>query len=70
MKELKAREVMTGDPTTLKRKDKLGLADDIMRLGRVRHLSVLDDDDQTLVGIVTQRDLTGAIGYRSRRGRT
>jgi len=68
MKELKVREVMTADPTALKRNDKLTLADDIMRLGRVRHLPVLDDDDQTLVGIVTQRDLfrdalAQALGY-------
>jgi CBS domain-containing membrane protein len=68
MKELKVRDVMTADPTTLKRNDKLTLADDIMRLGRVRHLPVVDDDDQTVVGIVTQRDLfrdalAQALGY-------
>jgi CBS domain-containing membrane protein len=68
MKELKVRDVMTADPTTLKRNDKLTLADDIMRLGRVRHLPVLDDDGQLLVGIVTQRDLfrdalAQALGY-------
>jgi CBS domain-containing membrane protein len=68
MKELKVRDVMTADPTTLKRNDKLTLADDIMRLGRVRHLPVVDDNDQTLVGIVTQRDLfrdalAQALGY-------
>jgi CBS domain-containing membrane protein len=68
MKDLKVRDVMTSDPTTLKRNDKLTLADDIMRLGRVRHLPVLDDDNQTLVGLVTQRDLfrdalAQALGY-------
>jgi CBS domain-containing membrane protein len=68
MKELKVRDVMAGDPTTLKRNDKLTLADDIMRLGRVRHLPVLDDDGQSLAGIVTQRDLfrdalAQALGY-------
>jgi CBS domain-containing membrane protein len=68
MKGLRVRDVMTADPTTLKRNDKLTLADDIMRLGRVRHLPVVDDDDQTLVGIVTQRDLfrdalAQALGY-------
>ena len=68
MKDLKVRDLMTSDPTTLKRNDKLTLADDIMRLGRVRHLPVLDDDNQTLVGIVTQRDLfrdalAQALGY-------
>ena len=68
MKNLKVRDVMSADPTTLKRNDKLTLADDIMRLGRVRHLPVLDDDGQALVGIVSQRDLfrdalAHALGY-------
>jgi len=68
MKELKVSDVMTGDPTTLKRNDKLTLADDIMRLGRVRHLPVLDDDGERLVGLVSQRDLfrdalAQALGY-------
>lgn len=68
MNQLKVRDLMTADPTTLKRNDKLTLAEDIMRLGRVRHLPVLDDDGKTLVGIVTQRDLfrdalAQALGY-------
>ena len=68
MKDMKVRDVMSADPTTLKRNDKLTLADDIMRLGRVRHLPVLDDDGQTLAGIVSQRDLfrdalAHALGY-------
>ena len=68
MKPLKVRDVMTADPTTLKSNDKLTLADDIMRLGRIRHLTVLDDHGQRLVGIVTQRDLfrdalAQALGY-------
>ena len=68
MKELKVSDVMTADPTTLKRNDKLTLADDIMRLGRVRHLPVLDDDGERLVGLVSQRDLfrdalAQALGY-------
>jgi CBS domain-containing membrane protein len=46
----------------------LTLADDIMRLGRIRHLPVVDDDDQLLIGIVSQRDLfrdalAQALGY-------
>src|SRR5277367_4139805 len=68
MNQLKVRDLMTADPTTLKRNDKLTLADDIMRLGRVRHLPVVDDDGKKLVGIVTQRDLfrdalAQALGY-------
>ena len=68
MKALKVRDVMTVGPTTLKRNDKLTLADDIMRLGRVRHLPVVDDEGLVLVGIVSQRDLfrdalAQALGY-------
>ena len=52
------REAMTPSVATLKRNDVLSIADDVMRLGRIRHLPVVDDDDATmLVGIVTQRDL-------------
>jgi CBS domain-containing protein len=68
MEELRVRDAMTSEVTTLKRNDKLSLADDIMHLGRIRHLPVLDDDGQELVGIVTQRDLfrgalAKALGY-------
>lgn len=71
MQSMTVRDVMTADVTTLKRNDKLTLADDIMRLGRIRHLPVLDDDDATLVGIVSQRDLfrnalAQALGYGNR----
>ncbi len=67
MEELLVRSIMTSDVTTLKRNDKLTLADDIMHLGRIRHLPVLDDDGQ-LVGMVSQRDLfrgalARALGY-------
>ena len=62
------RDVMTKEVTTLKRNESLTLADDLMHLGRIRHLPVLDDDGETLIGIITQRDLfrgalAQAIGY-------
>ncbi len=64
MEELRVRSIMTRDVTTLKRNDKLTLADDIMHLGRIRHLPVLDDDGQQLVGMVSQRDLfRGALAH-------
>jgi len=50
------REVMTTDVVTLRRNDKLQIADDVMQVGRIRHLPVVDDDG-TLAGVVTQRDL-------------
>jgi CBS domain-containing membrane protein len=69
MEELSVRQVMTTGPTTLKRNEKLTLAEDIMQLGRIRHLPVIDDDDDgKLIGIVSQRDLlrgalAQALGY-------
>jgi len=64
---LRVRDLMTSEVTTLRRNDKLSIADDVMRLGRIRHLPVLDEDDQ-VVGIVSQRDLfrgalARALGY-------
>ena len=56
MEQLRVRDLMTHEVTTVKRNDKLTLADDIMRLERIRHLVVLDEDEQ-VTGIVSQRDL-------------
>lgn len=67
MEGQRVRDVMTPDVTSLKRNDQLTLAHDIMHLGRIRHLPVLDDDGQ-VVGLVSQRDLfrgalARALGY-------
>jgi len=63
----RVRDLMSGEVATLQRNDQLSIADDVMRLGRIRHLPVLDDDGR-LVGIVSQRDLfrgalARALGY-------
>jgi CBS domain-containing membrane protein len=63
------RDLMTREVVTLNRNDKLVAADDLMRLGRIRHLPVLDEDG-ALAGIVSQRDLfhnalIKALGYGS-----
>ena len=52
---MKVRDIMTKEVTTLDVNEELSLADDIMNLGRIRHLPVVDDDK--LVGIISQRDL-------------
>ncbi len=62
-------DVMTKHVATLRRNDKLLVADDVMGLGRVRHLPVLDEDGN-VAGIVSQRDLcqsalVRALGYGS-----
>jgi CBS domain-containing protein len=58
---------MTKDVVTLDRNEKLSVADDVMRLGRIRHLPIVDDEG-ALAGIVSQRDLfhsglMRALGY-------
>ena len=57
-KEGVAREIMMGSPVTLKPEDSLDLANDVISLGRIRHIPVVDGS--RLVGIVTERDLIGA----------
>lgn len=66
---MRVSQAMTRDVTTLELNDKLVIADDVMRLGRIRHLPVVDGDG-ALVGIVSQRDLfhsglLRALGYGS-----
>jgi CBS domain-containing membrane protein len=68
MEVIRVQDIMTTQVTTLKRNEKLTLADNLMQLGRIRHLPVLDDDGEELVGIVSQRDLfrgalARALGY-------
>ncbi len=48
-------QLMSTEVVTLAAKATLDIADDIMKLKRIRHLPVLDDN--RLVGLVTQRDL-------------
>ena len=60
------KEVMVKEVATLDVNDELSLANDIMRLGRIRHLPVVDGS--RLVGLVSERDLfrsslAHALGY-------
>ncbi|MBI1814836.1 MAG: CBS domain-containing protein [Deltaproteobacteria bacterium] len=49
------RDLMVTEVVTLDASDTLDLADDIMRLGRIRHMPIVSD--RKLVGILSQRDL-------------
>jgi CBS domain-containing protein len=51
-------DAMSHDPVTVGPNDSLEHARTLMRLGRIRHLPVLDDG--RLVGLVSQRDLIGS----------
>jgi CBS domain-containing protein len=63
------RDLMSREVVSLSHNDTLRTADDLMRLGRIRHLPVVDGDG-LLAGLVTQRDLfhsglLRALGYGS-----
>jgi acetoin utilization protein AcuB len=63
---MKVKEIMVKEVATLDVNDELSLANDIMRLGRIRHLPVVDG--AKLVGIISERDLfrsslAQALGY-------
>lgn len=49
------RDLMESEVVTLKGDDHLDLANDIMRLGRIRHMPVVSGG--RLVGVLSQRDL-------------
>jgi predicted transcriptional regulator len=63
---------MVKEVATLDINDELSLANDIMRLGRIRHLPVVDGP--RLVGIISERDLfrsslAQALGYGTKASR-
>ena len=51
-------EIMMGSPVTLGPEDTLDLANDVISLGRIRHIPVVDAG--RLVGLLSERDLMGA----------
>jgi acetoin utilization protein AcuB len=53
---MKVKDLMRTHIVTLHFTDTLNVAEDIMSMGRIRHLPVLDGGNR-VVGIVTQRDL-------------
>ncbi|HEX5066693.1 MAG TPA: CBS domain-containing protein [Myxococcota bacterium] len=72
LRERPVSEIMQREVATLREDDQLTVADDVMRLGQVRHMPVLAGEK--LVGIVSNRDLLAAsltsalqFGARERR---
>lgn len=67
----RVRDVMSPDVRTVERNDALSIADGVMRMERIRHLVVTDEDlPGEVVGVLSQRDLflgalARALGYGS-----
>jgi CBS domain-containing protein len=69
---MKVQELMVKEVATLDIEDELSLANDIMRLGRIRHLPVVAGE--MVVGIISERDLfrsslAQALGYGNKDSR-
>jgi CBS domain-containing protein len=63
---MKVKDIMVKEVATLDVNDELSLANDIIRLGRIRHLPVVEGT--RLAGIISERDLfrsslAQALGY-------
>jgi CBS domain-containing membrane protein len=56
---MKVKDAMEKDVLTLHKGDFLDVAENIMTLGRIRHLPIVDENGR-LVGLVSQRDLLRA----------
>jgi CBS domain-containing protein len=56
------REIMMGSPVTLKPDDTLDLANNVISLGRIRHIPVVEEG--RLVGIISEHDLLGTASSR------
>lgn len=66
---VKVRDIMMKGPVTLEANDVLDLADDVMNLGRIRHIPIVEGE--RVVGVVSQRDLfysalVKALGFKQR----
>ncbi len=57
-KNTTVREIMMNSPVTLAPGDTLDLANDIISLGRIRHIPIVEDG--RVAGVLSQRDLFGA----------
>lgn len=56
---MKVKDIMQKDVLTLRVDDHLDIVENVMTLGRIRHLPIVDQHER-LVGILTQRDLLRA----------
>jgi CBS domain-containing protein len=52
---MKVSEIMIKDVATLNNDDELSLANDIIKLGRIRHIPIVEG--KKLIGIISERDL-------------
>jgi CBS-domain-containing membrane protein len=62
VKKRVVRDIMMGAPVTLGPDDTLSLANDVIFLGRIRHIPVVEGGK--LLGLISERDLLGTAASR------
>jgi CBS domain-containing membrane protein len=68
--DLEVGDVMTRDVKTVDRNDRISVASELMKVGRFRHVVVLDEDG-LIAGVVSQRDIFyGALAWTLGQGRS
>ncbi len=66
---LRVGDVMTREVKTVQRNDRISVAEELMKVGRFRHVVVLDEDDR-VAGVISQRDIFyGALAWTIGQGR-
>ncbi|NNL87262.1 MAG: CBS domain-containing protein [Myxococcales bacterium] len=67
--DLRVADVMTRDVRTVRRNDRIAVADELMKVGSYRHIVVVDDEGR-LAGVVSHRDIVyGALAWTLGQGR-
>ncbi len=67
--DLLVGDLMTREVKTVRRNDRVSVADELMKVGRFRHVVVLDDDGG-VAGVVSHRDIVfGALAWTLGQGR-
>ena len=61
---------MTRDIKTMRRNDKLSIAEELMHVGKFRHVIVLEDNSDDICGVISHRDIFhGALAWSTGQGR-
>jgi len=69
--ELRVADEMTRNVETMRRNDKLSVANELMQVGGFRHVVVLEDDSDDIAGVLSHRDIFyGALAWSIGHGET
>ena len=69
--DFRVRDRMSSPVKTVRRNDRLCIADELMKVGSFRHIVVLEDESDDIVGVLSQRDIYfSALAWATGQGKT